>query len=69
MVDMGQADRFLYRKPPSMQHEMCWTRALTVAANKMGYDHYIDVPEGRDEELRASARSIQVAMLPRYERK
>lgn len=60
MVDMGQADRSLYRKPSSMQHKLCWTRALTLAANKMGYGHYMDVPDELDEDLRASARSIQV---------
>lgn len=61
MVDMGQADSSLYRKPLSMQHKMCWTRALMVAANRQGYSHYMDVPDTQDEALRASARSIQRA--------
>lgn len=60
MVDMGQADSGLYRKPLSMQHKMCWTRALTRAAKEMGYGHYMDVPDKQDEELRAKARSIQI---------
>lgn len=61
MVDMGQADSSLYRKPQSAQHKMCWTRALVVAAKQMGYDHYMAVPAELDEQLRAAARGIQIS--------
>lgn len=59
-IDMGQADSSLYRKPAALQHKMCWTRALRKAATQMGYQHYMDVPDAKDEDLRALARDIQV---------
>jgi hypothetical protein len=59
MVDMGQADRTLYRKPASMQHRMAWTIALSRAAEKMGFAHYMDVPDELIEELKTLARLIQ----------
>ena len=59
MVDMGQASSDLYQKPLSMQHNMAWTVALRKAAEALGYEHYMDVPDQRVEELRTLARSIQ----------
>ncbi len=61
MVDMGQADRSLYAKPRGLQHKMCWTRALDVAAKRMGFDHYMDVPDSMVETMKTDARAIQVA--------
>jgi hypothetical protein len=60
MVDMGQADSSLYAKPLKDVHAMSWTRALVHAARRMGFDHYMDVPDCRDSELRALARDIQL---------
>lgn len=59
MVDMGQADATLRRKPAGEQHVMSWTVALSVAAKAMGFDHYMDVPDDRIEELKQRARSAQ----------
>jgi hypothetical protein len=59
MVDMGQADSGLYRKPVSEQHVMCWTRALGLAAKEMGYGSYMDVPERDVDALKERARDIQ----------
>lgn len=61
MVNMGQADSSLRRKPHSVQHVMCWTRALQKAAQQMGHSHYMDVPDGQNEILRTTARKIQIA--------
>ena len=57
MVDMGQADRTLYQRPLHLKFKMCWTKALRLAANEMGFSHYIDVPFGtpQDEQLRTLA--------------
>lgn len=57
MVDMGQADSSL-RRNPKPAYNMCWTRALVLAAQKMGYRHYFDVPDTEDEALRSLARSF-----------
>lgn len=61
MIDMAQADRTLRQRPMShlQQHRMCWTIALTKAANQMGFRHYMDVPSEQDDDLRAAARQIQ----------
>lgn len=59
MVDMGQADRTLRMRPISQQRTMCWTVALTKAAKEMGYPHYFNVPNERDEELRNLAHKIR----------
>ncbi len=58
MVDMGQADSSLYRKPASEQPKMVWTRALQLAAEKLGYDHYMDVPNEQTEELKQRAYAL-----------
>lgn len=60
MVDMGQADRTLRQKPRSMQHAMCWTRALSQAAKRLGFEHYMDVPDDQVALLKQTAKSIQV---------
>jgi len=59
MIDMGQADPSLYRKPLSQQHKMCWTRALNIAAQKLGYVHYDVVPESLTNILKFLGRQIQ----------
>jgi hypothetical protein len=40
---------------------MCWTRALTKAALRMGFEGYMDVPDDRNDELKTLARRIQVS--------
>lgn len=58
-LDLGQGDPGLYRRHLSEQHRMCWTSALTLAARRMGYAGYMDVPDALDWDLRALAREIQ----------
>lgn len=60
MIDMGQADRTLRQKPQSVQHKMCWTRALMHAAQKLGYQNYMDVPDAQVDSLKSLALSIQI---------
>lgn len=57
-VDMGQADSSLYAKPKNEQPKMAWTSALRKAANKMGYDTYMSVPDSETEQLKSLAREI-----------
>lgn len=59
MVDMGQCDSSLRQKPLSKKDQMCWTMALTLAAKKLGYTHYVFVPGEHDEALRSLAKSLQ----------
>lgn len=59
MIDMGQADRTLRMRPVNQSDKMCWTVALKKAAIEMGFVHYFDVPQERDEELRAKAHAIR----------
>lgn len=59
MIDMGQADSSLRRRPLSEQSLICWTVALKRAAEQMGFKHYMNVPMERDEELRSLAHEIR----------
>lgn len=59
MVDMGQADRSLRQKPASEQKTMCWSTALKLAAQQMGYSQYMEVPDERVEELKALAHKLR----------
>lgn len=59
MIDMGQADRTLRLRPISTQHRMCWTIALKKAAQNMGFQGYMDVPEEEEESMKTQARQIQ----------
>lgn len=59
MVDMGQADRTLRMRPQQQHYKMCWTVAVQRAATRMGYAHYMDVPNERSDEMKILARSIQ----------
>lgn len=58
-VDMGQADSSLSRTLSSPSQKMDWTVALTHAAKKMGYSHYMDVPEEKNKELHKTAHEVQ----------
>lgn len=58
MVDMGQADSSLRRKPAEITIRPCWTACLKKAAKEMGYNHYFNVPFELDEELRDKAYKI-----------
>jgi hypothetical protein len=60
-IDMGQADRSLYRNPRAEQPRLPWVMAINMAAKKMGYGHFLDVPDARVGELHSTARGIQVA--------
>lgn len=60
MVDMGQADRDLYRQIRA-QPRLSWTTALLMAADDMGYEHWMDVPRDMIQELHKIARGIQAA--------
>ena len=62
-IDMGQADSTLRMRPISDQRSMCWSVALQTAAKSMGFDHYMDVPSERDEELRSKAHSIRGTVI------
>lgn len=57
-VDMGQADSSLSRTLSSPSQKMDWTVALTHAAKKMGYSHYMDVPEEKTKELHKTAHEF-----------
>ena len=59
MIDMGQADRSLYRRPTREQHHIAWTIALNRAARAMGFEHHMDVPDEQVESLKSKARDIQ----------
>lgn len=59
MVDMGQADRSLYRREPREQHRLDWTIALNRAALVMGFEHFMDVPDEQGEILKSTARDIR----------
>lgn len=59
MIDMGQADRSLYRRPSGEQHRLAWTIALNRAARAMGFEHHMDVPNEQVESLKSTARDIQ----------
>lgn len=59
MVDMGQADATLYRRPLGSTPNMCWTFALQKAARQMGYSHYTEVPMRSDEALRGLAHQLR----------
>lgn len=59
MIDMGQADRSLYRRPTREQHRIAWTIALNRAARAMGFEHHMDVPDEQVESLKSKARDIQ----------
>ena len=59
MIDMGQADSSLYRKPLSQQHKMSWLWALSLAARRLGWQHYMDVPDEQLDEVKLLARTIQ----------
>lgn len=61
MIDMGQADRSLYRTPTEPEHKMPWLFALGKAAQQMGFEHYMDVPDARIDEAKALARDIRAA--------
>lgn len=58
-VDMGQADSSLSRTLSSPSQKMDWTVALTHAAKKMGYSHYMDVPEEKTKELHKTAHEFR----------
>jgi hypothetical protein len=62
-IDMAQADSTLRMRPISEQPTMCWTVALTKAAQSMEFNHYMDVPSERDEELRSKAHSIKGTVI------
>lgn len=64
MIDMGQADRSLYRQPSREQHRLDWTIALNRAASAMGFDHYMDVPDEQVESLKSRARDVQSGTEP-----
>lgn len=58
-IDMGQADRTLRIRPLVQQHKMAWTFALNQTARAMGYDHHMDVPDERVEELKSKAHALR----------
>lgn len=58
-VDMGQADSSLNRTLSNPSQKMDWTVALTNAAKKMGYSHYMDVPEEKTKELHKTAHEFR----------
>lgn len=59
MIDMGQADSSLYRRPACEQHRMAWTIALNRAARAMGFDHHMDVPDEKVDDLKTLAHRIR----------
>lgn len=62
-IDLAQADSTLRMRPISEQRSMCWTVALKKAAASMGFEHFMDVPVERNEELRSTAHSIRGTVL------
>lgn len=58
-VDMGQADRTLRQTQRGDDYKMSHGMALNKAANRMGYDHYMDVPDDEEDELQALAKKIR----------
>lgn len=59
MVDMAQADRTL-RQQHHTQYDICWIKAINLAAKAMGYSHCIDVPDAEITMLKIAARKIQI---------
>lgn len=58
MVDMGQADRDLYRQVHAAP-KLGWVAALNLAADEMGYEHWADVPRDMIRELHLIAKNLQ----------
>lgn len=59
MIDMGQADRTLRATPKAVGPGLSYIRALQFAACSMGFDHYVDVPDGDVAALKEKALQIQ----------
>jgi len=58
-VDMGQADSSLRNEPKQDNGKMDHFTALGKASNKMGHDHYMDVPDDKLEALRAMVKRFR----------
>lgn len=60
MCDMGQADRSLYANiKPTKVFKVGRTAAAMRAAEKLGYGHFMDVPDERLDEYRVIFREIR----------
>ena len=60
MIDMAQADRTLYTQVSVLkQNAIPWQRALQLAAQNMGYDHWVDVPDDLADMLKEQAQRIR----------
>lgn len=58
-VDMGQADRTLRQTQRGDAGKMSQGMALNKAATQMGYDHYMDVPDDKVDELHVLVKKIR----------
>lgn len=59
MVDMGQADRGLRTVIRGEDKRMPWLFAVRKAALQMGHASFMDVPDGKIEEMKSLARKIR----------
>lgn len=60
MIDMGQADRALYREGgPVSQTGPGWIQSLRIAAGSMGYSSWVDVPDQKVGALKQRAGAIK----------
>lgn len=60
MVDMGQADRSLYAGPRRAQYKLCWLRAVSLAAQQLGFANIMDVPDHQVDAMKAIAKRLQI---------
>jgi len=58
-VDMGQADSSLRSEPKQNNDKMDHFTALGKASNKMGHDHFMDVPDDKLEALKAMVKRFR----------
>lgn len=64
MIDMAQADRTLYQRDAKPKPSLCFVQALRIAALRLGFDHFIDVPDDQVAALKETARKLQRAAEP-----
>lgn len=59
MVDMGQAERSLYRRQNLPVYQVSRLQALNRAAAEFGVAHWMDIPDQQNEQFMQRVRAIQ----------